>query len=106
MCVAICVLQYVLVNVCVYFPGCDVINFESNLVFLIKSFLYMTEKSKQKFKYLENKKSFQDEIKSIFHHFKGISIVKNCLRPESAALIVKLLTLMVLVSLPLKTKQH
>ena len=69
MCVAICVLQCVLVNVCVYFPGCDVINFESNPVFLIKSFLYMTEKSKQKFKYLENKKGFQDEIKSIFHHF-------------------------------------
>ena len=29
----------------------------------------MTKKSRQKFKYLENKKSFEDEIKNIFHHF-------------------------------------
>ena len=28
-----------------------------------------TKKSRQKFKYLENKKSFEDEIKNIFHHF-------------------------------------
>ena len=32
-------------------------------------FFYMTEKSRQKFKYLENKKTFSNEIKSIFHHF-------------------------------------
>ena len=32
-------------------------------------FCWITEKSKQKFKYLENKKSFWGEIKSIFHHF-------------------------------------
>ena len=38
-------------------PGCDVINFEINLIFLIKSFFYMTKKSRQKFKYLDNKKS-------------------------------------------------
>ena len=29
----------------------------------------MTKKSKQICKYLENEKSFSDEIKSIFHHF-------------------------------------
>ena len=29
----------------------------------------MTKKSRQKSKYLENEESFQDEIKSIFHHF-------------------------------------
>ena len=29
----------------------------------------MTKKSRQKFKYLENEKSFQNEIKSIFNHF-------------------------------------
>ena len=39
------------------------------LTFLIKSFLYMTKKSTQKLKYLENEKSFYGEIKSIFHHF-------------------------------------
>ena len=29
----------------------------------------MPKMSRQRFKYLENKKSFQDEIKYIFHHF-------------------------------------
>ena len=33
-------------------------NFKINLTFLIESFLYMTKKSKEKVKYLENKKSF------------------------------------------------
>ena len=40
------------------FPGYNVINFETNLIFLIKQFFYMTKKSRQKFKYLENEKSF------------------------------------------------
>ena len=40
-----------------------------NIILLIKTFFYMTKKSRQKFKYLENKKRFQGEIKSIFHHF-------------------------------------
>ena len=35
----------------------------------MKPFGYMTEKSRQKLKYLENEKSFLGEIKSIFHHF-------------------------------------
>ena len=38
--------------------GCDVIHFEINLIFLIKPFFYMTKKSRQKLKYLENDKSF------------------------------------------------
>ena len=29
----------------------------------------MNKQSRQKLKYLENDKSFYDEIKSIFHHF-------------------------------------
>ena len=37
----------------------------------------MNEKSKQKFKYLENEKSFQDEIKSIFRHFWRTIIEAN-----------------------------
>ena len=61
----------------VRFTGCDVINFEIDLIFLRIPFLFMTKKSRQKFKYLENeksfqgeiKKSFQGEIKSILHHF-------------------------------------
>ena len=41
-----------------YFSGCDVKNFEINLIFLIRPFFYMSEKSRRKFKYLENEKSF------------------------------------------------
>ena len=36
--------------------GCAVINFETNPIFLIKSFFYMTKTLRQKFKYLEKKK--------------------------------------------------
>ena len=32
-------------------------NFEINLTFLIKMFLYMTKNSRQKLKYFENEKS-------------------------------------------------
>ena len=45
----ICVLQLFVSQV-------DVIDFETNLIFLIKSFFYMTKKSRRKFKYHENKK--------------------------------------------------
>ena len=50
-----------LVNMCiaiVCYPGCNVIDFQINLIFLIKPFLYMTKKSRQKSKYLQNEKSF------------------------------------------------
>ena len=66
-------------NICIKIicqPGCDVIKFELSLIFLIKPICYMTKKSRQKLKYLENKKSFWSEIKSLFHHFKGLSVVK------------------------------
>ena len=36
---------------------------------VIKPFLYMTKRSRQTLKYLENKKSFWGEIKCFFHHF-------------------------------------
>ena len=51
--------------------GFDVINFEINLTFQIRLIFYMAQKSKQKFKYLENEKSFQGEIIiiNIFHNF-------------------------------------
>ena len=67
----------------VCFPGCDVINFGISFIFLIMPFFYMTKKSRQKFKYRENKKSFQDAIKSIL---KGFSISKNCLKLENPPL--------------------
>ena len=47
----------------------------------------MTENSRQKFKHLENEKRILGEIKSIFHHFKRVSVAKRCLRLESAPLI-------------------
>ena len=50
-------------------PGCDVIKFEISLIFFIKPFQYMIRQSRQKFKYLENEKSFWGEIKRLFHHF-------------------------------------
>ena len=53
--------------VIVCFQSCDVINFEINPIFLIKPFSYLAKNSRQKCKYVENKKSFKDEIKSIFH---------------------------------------
>ena len=40
------------------FLRCHAINFETNLIFLIKPFFYMTEKSRQTFKYLKNEKIF------------------------------------------------
>ena len=70
----------------VCFSGCDVINLEINLIFLIKPFFYMTRKSRQKFEHLENKKSFQGEIIFNFVIFKGLSFVKNCLVPECVPL--------------------
>ena len=48
---------------------CDVIKFEINLIFLIKSFLIHKQKVKTKTLNLENEKSFRGEIKTIFHHF-------------------------------------
>ena len=48
------------------FPGCDVINFEIDLIFLIKPFFYMNKKSRQKFKHLENKNSISGETKAFF----------------------------------------
>ena len=47
----------------------------------------MTKKPRQKCKYLENKKSFENEIKvKFFISFQGLSVAKNCHRPESAPL--------------------
>ena len=48
--------------------------------------VHVFKKSRQKLKYLEyleDEKSFADEIKSCFHHFKDLSVLKNCLRLET-----------------------
>ena len=65
----------ILGNMCIViicYPICGVINFEINLSLLITPFLYITKKAGQKRKYLKNERSFQHEIKIIFHHFKGL----------------------------------
>ena len=78
----------ILGNTCiaiVCFPGCEVINFENNLIFLIKSLFYMTETSKQKFKHLENELSRWNK-RHISPFLKGFQLPKvsdliqhNCL---------------------------
>ena len=52
-------------------------NFGINLIFQINPFFPDDQKVKAKFKYLESEKSFQDEIKSIFYHFKRVFIETN-----------------------------
>ena len=60
--------QYIhIVTIC--YPVSNVLKFEIYLSFLIKPISYITKNSEQKLKYL-NKKSFQGERKSIFHHFQ------------------------------------
>ena len=67
--------QYVYYN-CLW---CDVINLEINHIFLMNPFFYLTKKCRKKLQYLDNKKSFQVVIKSIFHRFlKAHSVAKNC----------------------------
>ena len=60
-----------LIIVC--FPGCDVIIFEIKFIFLIKSFLYMTEKSREKFNSRENeqKKLLRWNKKHVSSFWKG-----------------------------------
>ena len=57
-----------IVTVC--FQDCDVINFEINLIFLIKLLFYMTKKSRQKSKHFVNKKSLQ--LPKLVSDLKGL----------------------------------
>ena len=68
-------------------------NLEINLILLIKQFLYMIRKSKQKLKYLKTKKAFKGKQKAFVITFKGISVAKNRLRSESPPLRNKMLKL-------------
>ena len=71
----------------VFFSGCDIINFEFTLNFIIRPFFYMTKNSKQTFNF-KMKRDFKMK-KAFFIIFKGISVAKkkNCLRSENAPLI-------------------
>ena len=46
----------------------------------------MTKDSRQKLNILRTKRAFDMKQKKIFIIFKGLSVAKNCLRPESAPL--------------------
>ena len=54
-------------------------------------FRCMTKKSRLKLKYLENEKSF-------FIIFKGLSVVSNCLRLESAPLKLIMLISIIMIN--------
>ena len=56
------------------FPGCDIINFEINLVFLIKPFFYMTENSRKKIKYVENRKILRWNKKHFLSFLKSFQL--------------------------------
>ena len=63
---------------------------EINLIFLIKLYFLYSQKVKTKFRYLENEKSFQDEIKKKIIIFKGLSVTQTknfFLEGESPTLI-------------------
>ena len=65
-------------------PGCDVINSEINLIFLMKP--VFNEKSKQNINALRAKITFKVKQKAFVFIFKGLSVGKNCLRPEGVPL--------------------
>ena len=44
-------------------------EFEIDLIFLIKPFGYLPKNSREKVKYLNNEKSIWGQIKNIFHYF-------------------------------------
>ena len=69
--------------VIVCFLGCEVINFEISLIFQIMRFFYMSKKSRQKFNHLEKEKSLRNK-KAFSIIFKGLSVIKNCLRSQSS----------------------
>ena len=80
-CWAICVLQL--------FVNQAVTSSRLKLTLFFLSSRFATwPKIQDKNKYLENEKSFLRKIKNIFHHFyRGFSC-QNCLRPETAPLIM------------------
>ena len=69
----------ILGNMCiaiVRFQDLDIINCEIILIFLVKPFLYMTKKPRQKYKYLENKKLLGWNEKHSSSFLKGFRLEK------------------------------
>ena len=70
-----------------FFPGCHVINFEINLISLIKPFFFLIRKSRKSLIILRT--SFKMKQKSFFIIFKELSFVTSCLSPKSVPLITR-----------------
>ena len=77
----------ILANMCIGIiccQACGIKNFEIDLCFLIKPYLYITEKSGQKCKYIKKEKSFYYEIKNHFPSFiKGCQLLKMVSDPRT-----------------------
>ena len=74
----------ILVNMCIAIvcqQDRDVMDFENNLIFLIKPFSYMTKKSRRELNILRTKRAFKVKYKTFFIFFKELSNAQNCLRP-------------------------
>ena len=74
-------------NMCIVIirdPVCNVINFQIKLGFLIKPFSHMIKKSQKKLNILRTTYLFFNLKKIII--FKGFSVARNCLGPESGPL--------------------
>ena len=84
----------ILSNMCiaiVCIPGCDIINFEINLIFLTKPFSTWPKSQDINLNILRTKRDFKMKKKAFFIIFKGLSVAKNCFRPESVPIMQKCL---------------
>ena len=71
--------MYIIVICC---PVCDILSFEINHSFLIKLFFYITKSQDKNVNISRTKRALNMKWKIFFIVFKGLSIVKNCLKPE------------------------
>ena len=80
------VLRETLDNMCIVY----VINFEINLLFFLKPFFFSTwPKIQDKtLNILRRKRAFTMKSKAFFVNFLGVSVAKNCLRPEAMPLTI------------------
>ena len=82
----------ILGNMCfaiVCFPGCDVINYNNNLIFQIK--LCTWPKRQDKNLNIWVQKNFKVKQKTLFIIFKGLSVTKYYVRPKTAPLHILLI---------------
>ena len=81
----------------VCFPGCDVIKFEINQIFLIRPCFYTIKKSRKEFKYLEKEKLLRGNKKHFSSFLRGcqlptiVSDLRMCLEVVSICGFIKVL---------------